>query len=137
MSPKISAIVHPSLTVLLTPSINSIYEMRQNVTEQKHQQVLIQAQQYMVGFSKESGECVLLITGWEALGRLNDIRYKRALRVIRNIQLSGGGNLRKANVELQQLAESCSASYLGLYKANAWKKRTERKQQECIRSLSI
>lgn len=135
-----SFLTHIPRAMPITISTRSIDEMRQNIsTKQQHQQVLIQAQQYLECLSKESGECVLLIAGWEALCRLNDVQYKRSLKIIRNIQLSGGGRggRKAANTELQTLAEACSASYLGLYKATAWQKRVERKQKECLRSLSI
>lgn len=89
--------------------------------------------QYVLAFQTYGG-CVVVISGWEALSRLRTIRYKRALKVVRNMKLQGGGDIRKANFELLHLAESCAASQRGLYKAHAWNKRLERREGISSRS---
>lgn len=83
--------------------------------------------------------CFLLIAGWEALDRLNAIRQRRVLKVVRRMRLVAGEGsnknaVLKANSDLYHLSETCAASKLGLYKANAWKNRIE---QGSTRSLSI
>jgi hypothetical protein len=71
--------------------------------------------QYMVAFQTYGGSLVIL-SGWDALSRLKTIRYKRALKVVRTMKLNGtgGDNIRKANLDLQYLAEPCAASQVGL-----------------------
>lgn len=92
--------------------------------------------QYVLAFQTYGG-CVVVISGWEALSRLRTIRYKRALKVVRNMKLGGqGGDIRKANIELLHLAESCAASQRGLYKAHAWNKRLERRDGSLSRNAS-
>lgn len=93
--------------------------------------------EYMQGFPTYGG-CFVLLSGWDALCRLKTIRYKRALKAVHIIKLKGGGgDIRKANFDLQFLAESCAASQLGLYKANAWKNRIERREESLNRSVSL
>ena len=110
--------------------------MRNTCTvKQKHEQVLQQAMQYMLAFQTYGGSLVIL-SGWDALSRLKTIRYKRALKVVRTMKLKGtGGDIRKANLDLQYLAESCAASQVGLYKVHAWKDRWERHLERSNRSL--
>ena len=107
----------------------SLHELRQSfVVQQKYEQVLQQAMQFMVAFPTYGG-CFVLISGWEALFRVYNIRYKIALKVVRKMKLDSQklcqSDLRKANQELLMHLESCAASQLGLYKVQAWQKRLE------------
>lgn len=122
----------------------SISELQHSATvKQKYDEVLQQAMEYLLAFETYGG-CVVVISGWEALNRLRAVRYRRALKVVRNMKLLGqqqqhmmGGDIRKANFELLHLAEACAASQLGLYKAHAWNKRLERREGSLKRSASL
>merc|ERR1740124_890435 len=105
-------------------AIATINELRQDIRKQNHKEVLTRAQQYSSCFKSSSSAYFLLLNGWETLNRLHTLRFQQSLKIVRLIKLGEKkGNIRKANLNLQMLAEECAASQLGLYKAQAWKSR--------------
>ena len=121
--------------IILYFSINELRDCA--IVKQKYDQVLEQAMEYLLAF-QTYGACVVVISGWEALSRLRTVLYRRALKVVRNMKLvRQGGDFRKANFELLNLAEACAASQKGLYKAHAWNKRLERREGSLKRNASL
>jgi len=108
-------------------AVATINELRQDIRKQKHKEVLMRAQQYSSCFKSSNSAYFLVLNGWETLNRLHTLRFRQALKVVRLIKLGEkSGNIRKANLNLQILAEECAASQLGLYKGQAWKSRMEK-----------
>lgn len=110
--------------------VATINELRQDVRNKKCKRVLHLAQKYLSCTEPCNGASFFVLTGWETLNRLDSLQFRQALKVVRRIKLGEkSGNIRSANFNLQIFAEECAASKLGLYKAQAWKRRMERKRE--------
>lgn len=109
----------------------SINELRQDMRCGKSKEVLQRTQKYLSCTEICNNTSFLVLTGWETLNRFDALRFRQALRVVRRIKLGEkNGDIRRANFNLQMLAEECAASQLGLYKAQAWKIRMDKLGEE-------
>mmetsp|Transcript_17819 Transcript_17819/g.26359 ORF Transcript_17819/g.26359 Transcript_17819/m.26359 type:complete len:175 (-) Transcript_17819:33-557(-) len=109
-------------------AVAAINELRQDVSDGECKRVLHCAQKYLSCTEPCNGASFFVLTGWETLNRLDTLRFRQALKIVRCIILGEKkGNIRRANFNLQIFAEECAASQLGLYKAQTWKHRMEKK----------
>lgn len=109
----------------------TINELRQDMRCGKCKEVLQRAQKYLACTKNCNHASFLVLTGWETLNRFDALRFRQALNVVRRIKLGEkNGDIRRANLNFQMLAEECAASHLGLYKAQAWKCRMDKLGEE-------